>query len=215
MRDVITDGDARDCGTAGPLFLAGSGSLAVEIAEWASDAGFEIAGLVELVDASRVGTRVDGHLVVAVDALPGGAGAVVAAGGTRRARWALLAGAEPRTVIHPTAHVSPTATISPGCIIGPGAVIGARSVLGEHTLVSRGALIGHHDRIGAFVSLMPGANVAGNVSLGDDTTVGMGAVVVDNTTVGPGATVAAGAVVLRDVDAGTRVQGVPARPFAP
>ncbi len=98
MRDVITDGDARDCGTAGPLFLAGSGSLAVEIAEWASDAGFEIAGLVELVDASRIGTRVDGHLVVAA-----ARAARRGRRGRRRGReparrWALLAGAEPRTV---------------------------------------------------------------------------------------------------------------------
>ena len=51
--------------------------------------------------------------------------------------------------------------------------------------------------------------------MGDDTTVGMGAVVVDNTTVGDGVTIAAGAVVLRDVEAGTRVQGVPARLYAP
>jgi sugar O-acyltransferase (sialic acid O-acetyltransferase NeuD family) len=199
------------------LYLAGSGSLAVEIAEWASDAGWEIAGLIELVDASRAGMRVGGHVVIAVDALPAGALAVVAAGGSRRDHWSALAsaGCEPATVVHPTAHVSGSATVAAGCVIAPRVVIGASTGVGEHTLVSRGVLIGHHDRIGAFVSLLPGANIAGNVTLGEDTTVGMGAVVVDHTQVGAGATIAAGAVVLRDVADSTRVQGVPARRYEP
>jgi len=45
--------------------------------------------------------------------------------------------------------------------------------------------------------------------------IGMGAVVANGLEVGAGAVVAAGAVVLRDVDAGARVQGVPARVFEP
>ncbi len=213
-----TDGDARE--SASPrreLYLAGSGSLAVEIAEWASDAGWEISGLVELVDPSRAGTRVGGHLVVAPAALPPGARAVVAAGGSRRAHWSSLAraGCEPATVVHPTSHVAASATLGPGCVVAPGVVIGAYTEVGEHALVSRGALVGHHDHVGAFVSLLPGANIAGNVTLGEDTTVGMGAVVVDHTRVGAGSTVAAGAVVLRDVPEGTRVQGVPARRYEP
>jgi sugar O-acyltransferase (sialic acid O-acetyltransferase NeuD family) len=218
IRNVGTDGDMRESASPRPaLYLAGSGSLAVEIAEWASDAGWEIAGLVELVDPSRAGTRVGGHLVVESDALPSGARAVVAAGGSRRENWSALAraGCEPATVVHPASHVAASATLGAGCVVAPGVVIGACTDVGEHTLVSRGALVGHHDRVGAFVSLLPGANIAGNVTLGEDTTVGMGAVVVDHTRVGAGATVAAGAVVLRDVPDGTRVQGVPARRYEP
>jgi sugar O-acyltransferase (sialic acid O-acetyltransferase NeuD family) len=222
--NVGTDGDPRDSASlcavsdgvrTGTLYLAGSGSLAVEVAEWARDAGWEIAGLVELTDASRVGTRRGGHPVVAADALPPGAGVVVAAGGSRRSHWSALArsGCVPRSVVHPAAHVSASARLGAGCVVAPGVVIGAATVVDEHTLVSRGALVGHHDIVGAFVSLMPGANVAGNVTIGDDTTVGMGAIVVDHTRVGASATVAAGAVVLRDVPDGARVQGVPARPY--
>jgi sugar O-acyltransferase (sialic acid O-acetyltransferase NeuD family) len=218
MRNVGTDGDAQESATPRRvLYLAGSGSLAVELAEWANDAGWEIGGLVELIDPARAGTHVGGHLVVDADALPAGARAIVAAGGSRRAHWSALArvGCEPATVVHPTAHVAASATLGAGCVVGPRVVIGACTDVGEHALVSRGVLLGHHDRIGAFVSLLPGANIAGNVTLGEDTTVGMGAVVVDRTQVGTGATVAAGAVVLRDVPDRTRVQGVPARPYEP
>jgi sugar O-acyltransferase (sialic acid O-acetyltransferase NeuD family) len=217
MRNVNTDGDTRESARPpGPLYLAGSGSLAVEIAEWAADAGWEVAGLIELVDAARVGSRVGGHLVVSADALAPGAAVAVAAGGSRRARWSALAaaGCVAGTIVHPAAHVPPSVRLGAGAVVAPGVVIGAATVVGEHALVSRGALVGHHAAVGAFVSLLPGANVAGNTTLGEDATIGMGAVVVDHTRIGAGATVAAGAVVLRDVAGGARVQGVPARPYA-
>jgi acetyltransferase EpsM len=201
------------------LCLAGSGSFAVEVAEWARDAGWDVVGFVELLDASRVGTTLGGHPVVAPESppesAPGCRFAAVAAGGSRRRHWDALDrhGWSGRTIVHPRAWVSPSASLEPGCIVGPGAVIGAETVLAEHTLVSRGVLVGHHVRIGAFVSLLPGANVASHVLVGDATIVGMGAAIVDHTRVGADATVAAGAVVLSEVADGMRVQGVPARRY--
>src|SRR4029077_21149201 len=197
------------------LFLAGTGSFAVEVAEGAEDEGWTVAGLVELLTPSRVGTAPGGRPVVGPSSPSSGARAVVAAGGSRREHWLRLAGSGwcAGTVVHPRAHVSATARVGAGCIVAPGAVVGARAVVGEHTLLSRGALIGHHVHVGAFVSLLPGANVGGHVELGDRATVGMGAVIVNGTRIGPDATVAAGAVVLREVAAGSRVQGVPAREF--
>jgi len=197
------------------LYLAGTGSFAREVAEWAEDAGWRVAGLVELVDEARVGTAVGGRSVVAANSLPADSPAVIAAGGDRRAHHASLGGSQWRaaTVIHPRAHISSSAVIGPGCIVAPGAVIGAEARLGEHTLVSRGALVGHHARTGRFVSLLPGANLGGNASVGDRSVLAMGAVVVNAMTVGADATVAAGAVVVRDVRDGARVQGVPAQEY--
>lgn len=201
--------------TPGELYLAGSGSFAVEVAEWAQDAGWTVSGLVELLDTSRVGSVLAGHPVIAPTARPHEASAVVAAGGDRQANWSILAehGWRAATVVHPHAHVSSSAELGAGCVVGPGAVIGAQTVVGGHTLVSRGALVGHHDCIGAFVSLMPGANLGGHVTVGERTTIGMGAIVVNGTIVGSGTTVAAGAVVLREVADGIRVQGMPAREY--
>jgi sugar O-acyltransferase (sialic acid O-acetyltransferase NeuD family) len=197
------------------LYLAGSGSFAVEVAEWAQDAGWTVRGLVELLDAVRIGSMRGGFSVLAPSACPQEARAVIATGGDRREHWALLAehGWQAATIVHPRAHVSSSAKLGDGCIVGPGAVIGAETIVDEHTLVSRGALVGHHDRIGGFVSLMPGVNIGGHVRVGERTTLGMGAVVVNGTTVGADATVAAGAVVLREVTDGIRVQGMPAREY--
>jgi sugar O-acyltransferase (sialic acid O-acetyltransferase NeuD family) len=199
------------------IYLAGTGSFAAEVAGWARDAGLELAGLVELLDARRVATTIHGLTVIAPEHAPPGATVAIAAGGDRGDHWALLAehGWQAATIVHPAATVASSAGIGGGTVVGPGAIVGAETDVAEHVLISRGALVGHHTQIGSFVSLLPGANVASHVQLGAGTTVGMGGIVVDHTTIGAGATVAAGAVVLRPVDRGVRVQGVPARPYAP
>lgn len=211
-----SEGPARAAVASGPLHLAGSGSFAIEVAEWASDAGWEVVALIELIDETRAGLIISGRRIVGAEQVPGDAQAVIASGGDRARHWARIArsGIAPATIVHPTAHVSPSAHLQPGCIVAPRAVIGAETRVGAHTLVSRGALIGHHAEIGAFAAVMPGANVGGNTKLGDGVTIGMGAVVVNGIAIGEQATIAAGSVVVRDVAAGVRVQGVPAREFA-
>jgi sugar O-acyltransferase (sialic acid O-acetyltransferase NeuD family) len=202
-------------GGSGDIHVAGTGSFALEVAEWARDAGMRVAGLVELQDPGRVGSDIHDLPVRAAHEPPAfGALAVVGAGGDRLALWALLGdhGWRPATVIHPSAHVSPSAAVGAGCLVAPGAVIGAASELGDHVLVSRGALVGHHVVLDSGVVLNPGANVAGRVRVGKGAAIGMGALVVDRVEVGADAVIAAGAAVVRDVGPGVRVQGVPARP---
>jgi sugar O-acyltransferase (sialic acid O-acetyltransferase NeuD family) len=198
------------------LHVAGTGSFALEVAEYAAAAGRPVAGLIELLDETRVGTRIHGLAVQAVEGAGRGE-AVIGAGGDRLAMWAPLAehGWSAATIRHPGAHVSPSARLAPGCVIAPAAVIAAGAELGAHVLVGRGGLVGHHTKLADGVVLNPGANVAGHVRIGSGARIGMGAVVVDHVTVGEGAIVAAGAVVVRDVPAGARVQGVPARAFEP
>jgi sugar O-acyltransferase (sialic acid O-acetyltransferase NeuD family) len=197
------------------LYLAGSGSFAVEVAEWAQDAGWTVTGLIELLDTSRIGSVLEGHPIIDPAAPSRDARAAVAIGGDRRSHWAMLGqhGWQAATIVHPRAHVSSSAKLGEGCILGPGAVIGAETVIDGHALVSRGVLVGHHARIGAYVSLMPGVNLGGHVKLGDRATIGMGAVIVNGTRVGVEATVAAGAVVLEEVADNVRVQGIPAKEY--
>ena len=195
--------------------MAGTGSFALEVVEYARASGHEVAGLLELVDSSRIGAEVHGLPVVGPDTGPGRA--VVGLGGDRLTLWSLLAehGWRAVTIVHPAAHVSPSAQLAEGCLVGPVAVIGAAAELERQVIVARGALVGHHARLGAGAVLNPGSNVGGNAQIGDGAVLGMGAIVVNGVEVGAGAVVAAGAVVVRPVAPATRVQGVPARVVSP
>jgi UDP-perosamine 4-acetyltransferase len=197
------------------LYVAGTGSFALEVVEYARASGHDVRGLLELLDPGRVGSEVHGLPVVAPDTGPGTA--VLGLGGDRLELWSLLAehGWRAATIVHPAAHVSPSARLAEGCLVGPAAVVGASAELGPHALVARGALVGHHTRLGAGSVLNPGANVGGNAHVGDGAVLGMGSIVVNGVEVGAGAVVAAGAVVVRPVAPATRVQGVPARVFSP
>jgi acetyltransferase EpsM len=198
------------------VYVAGTGSFAAEVVDWARAAGATVVGLVELLDPARVGMVKHGVPVRDLDDVPAGGTVVMGLGGDRRAVWVQLAASGWRggAVAHPAASLAADAQLRAGAVIGPQAVIGAGSVIGEHAIVSRGALVGHHVVVGEFATLNPGVNVGGNSRIEADAFIGIGATVVDGTTVGAGAVVAAGAVVLNDVEAGTRVQGVPARQVA-
>ena len=93
-------------GGSGDIHVAGTGSFALEVAEYARNAGLEVAGLIELQDPARVGTEVHGLPVRAAHDPPVGALAVVGAGGDRLAHWALLAPhgwrGEPSCTLPPT-----------------------------------------------------------------------------------------------------------------
>jgi sugar O-acyltransferase (sialic acid O-acetyltransferase NeuD family) len=198
------------------VFVAGTGSFAAEISDWARAAGLEVAGLIELLDDRRTGTTVHSLPVIGIGAASSGANAVIGSGGDRREMRARLAehGWDLLSVVHPAASIAADVRLGDGVTIGPRAVIGAASEIADNGLVSRGVLVGHHVRVGDSAILNPGANIGGNTTIGDSAYVGMGATILNGLTVGAGAVVAAGAVVLRDVEAGERVQGVPARVVA-
>jgi sugar O-acyltransferase (sialic acid O-acetyltransferase NeuD family) len=200
----------------GALYIAGTGSFAAELIDIAAAASFEVAGLLELVDDSRIGQEIHGLPVVAIEPRPDeDSRAILAVGGDRREAGGRLdeAGWDGATVVHPAAHVSATADLGPGAVIFPGAVIGAHARIGRHALVSRGALVGHHVTIGDYATVGPGANIAGWSEVGSGGHLAMGSIVVNGKRVGSGSLVAAGAVVTADVDHDERVQGVPARPY--
>jgi sugar O-acyltransferase (sialic acid O-acetyltransferase NeuD family) len=203
--------------TVSAVFIAGTGTFAAEIADWARAAGLSVAGLVELFDDSNIGATRHGLDVSGPRLDRAGARIGLGFGGSRRAGWEVLSGLgwSPAGVVHPAAVLAADVQLGDGATIGPLAVVGAASVIGAHALVSRGALVGHHVDVGAFSVLNPGTNIGGNSTIGEDVFVGIGATVVNGCSIGPRSVVAAGAVVLDDVAADTRVQGLPARPFDP
>lgn len=201
----------------GAVLLVGAGRFAEEVTDVALDAGYQVRGWIEGLDMTRADPEIDPPIVwvdVQADHEPG-LPIVPAIGSVqRRALVERLVGEgrQLATIIHPSAVVARSAELAPGCVVFPNCVIGARTKIGAGTIVNRGVLLGHHTRIGSGCFLGPGANVAGGVTVGDGVYLAMGSIVRDERTIGDGATVGAGAVVVRDVEPGTTVVGLPARP---
>ena len=191
--------------------------VAPDVADIATDAGFEVAGFVENLDRDRCDTDIGGlpvHWVEDLGALAGDHVAVCGLGTTHRSRFVdevAPFGITFATVVHPAAHVSRGATLAEGCVVGPGAVVATGARLGRHVLLNRNASVGHHTVIGDYCSIQAGADVAGTCVVGEATWVSIGATVVDQLTVGSHSIVGAGAVVTRDVPDRVTVVGVPAK----
>lgn len=200
------------------VLLVGAASFAEEVTDLCRSAGLGVAGWIEGLDAEAAKGRSDPPIVWVDDQagfcpdLP----ILPAIGSVERRGILERLVAEGRTLstfIHPSAVVAPSAVIEAGCVVFPMVVVGARSRIGRGTIVNRGALIGHHTTIGPFGFVGPGANLAGKITLGSQVHVGIGAIVRDGVTVGDRALIGSGAVVVGDVDAGSTVIGIPARPM--
>lgn len=202
---------------SGRLLVLGTRTFAVEVADVAADAGFEVVGFVENLERERCREPIEGLPVLWVEELAMVAGEHLCVSGIATVRRSAYVeqvaalGLPFATVVHPRAHVSSTSAIGEGSVIGAGAVIGSKSAIGRHVIVNRGVLVGHHTRVGDFATLQPGANVAGLCSIGARSFLGMASVVLDRRSVGAEAVVGSGAVVTRDVPPNVKVLGVPAR----
>lgn len=115
------------------------------------------------------------------------------------------------TVVHPTAVVSQSVRLAPGSVVFARAVINPRSTVGMACIINTGAIVEHDAQIARGSHLCPGAALAGNVTVDELVTIGIGSCVVQGRRIGDRATIGAGSVVIRDVEAGAKVAGNPAK----
>ena len=85
-------------------------------------------------------------------------------------------------------------------------------MIGQGTKIDNLVQIGHNVRIGRFCVLAAQTGVSGSCIIGDGVFMGGQVGLADHLTIGDGAQIAAGAGLMRDVPAGEKWGGRPARP---
>jgi sugar O-acyltransferase (sialic acid O-acetyltransferase NeuD family) len=118
-------------------------------------------------------------------------------------------------VVHPSACIGSHVVLGTNLLVMAGAVITGNAVIGDHVLILPSAVIHHDVVVGDWSVIAASVTIAGGTRLGENCYIGAGASIIGGITIGDGALVGLGSVVIRDVPAGARVAGNPARILAP
>jgi UDP-perosamine 4-acetyltransferase len=117
------------------------------------------------------------------------------------------------SAIHPAAIVARGVPVGEAAMLCAGVIVSPGSSIGANTLIYTNSLVEHQTRVGDHVLISSGVTVGANASIGDDTVLSMGCTVISGVRVGERTLVAAGAVVVKDIEPGSKVAGLPARPW--
>lgn len=204
-----------------PIYIYGAGGLGREVLSWlpllpdwepvgfiddTTSTGTVIKGLSVVGGIEVVEQIEDLNLVLAIGS-PGAKKAIALQLLNRKINFP--------TLIHPSVVCGDCLSVQ----VGSGSVIAAGSILttdiqiGDHVLINLNCTVGHDTYIGHYSSLMCGINVAGEVHIGDSVLIGSGANIRNRIHIGDGSTVGMGAAVIQNVQSGTVVVGVPAKPM--
>ena len=117
------------------------------------------------------------------------------------------------SIVHPQALIDTNVNYGENVIIEMGTAIHTHSTIGNNVFLGGDALIGHHNKIGNHVLVGGNVSFGGSVVVEDYVSVGVGASIKPGVVLGKGSVIGVGAAVIKDVDPGSTVVGVPAKPI--
>jgi len=165
------------------LVIVGAGGLGREVACWALDAHWTVAGFLD--DNSRPWVRKSMPIPILgglADFVPKDGFYLVIAIGQPSVRRSLQEslvekGAQFANVIHPTAVLAQTARLGIGLVIAPFSLISANALVGDGVVLNYHTVIQHDTEIGAWSQLNSHADVGPSSILGEEVVVGTHAVI--------------------------------------
>ena len=117
------------------------------------------------------------------------------------------------SIVHPQALIDTKVSYGDNVIIEMGTAIHTNSKIGNNVFLGGEALIGHHNIIGNHVLVGGNVSFGGSVVVEDYVSLGVGASIKPGIRLGKGSVIGVGAAVIKDVEPGTTVVGVPAKPI--
>lgn len=202
--------------------VVGAGGYGQMMSDYLAGAGYSVAGFLDDAESLRgksiCGIPVLGRIAT-LEEMVGRADAVFVALGANAVRRSILKTAQSMgfaipAFVHSAACVADQAEVDEGVYVLQGAQVMPFAKLGFGSVVSMAANVAHHSVLGDGAFLSTGVNLGANVRVGLEAFLGIGSTVMTGVKrIGDRAIVGAGAVVIDDVDSGSTVVGVPARPI--
>lgn len=114
------------------------------------------------------------------------------------------------TCIHPYAYLGRHNSIGEGAIIGGGFSMSVNVSLGDYVTIL-GSGMGHDVKVGDYSTISACCNIMGNVTIGSQAFISGNVAIAPHVAIGERAYVCIGSVVIKNVKAGAKVLGNPAR----
>lgn len=200
------------------VILLGYSGHALVVAETLSQAGFELAGYLDICEVSEnllslpyLGFEKEPSTIDRIQGF-----AIFPAIGNNQIRCTsmnllLSQGFYFLTAISPLANLSSSSNIGVGTLICKGVSINPFTRIGKGVIINTGAIVEHECMIGDFAHIAPGAVLAGNVHVGKKSFIGANSVVKQGVKIGENVIIGAGSVVLHDIDDDCIFAGNPAK----